>query len=388
MNITNIGPVNSSRIVKVAALIIILAGAYLARSIITPVLLALFISIICVQPIRWMENRRIPRWIAMVVVALGLVLIFLGFSFLIGGTLSFFLNSVTKYESMLVTISNSFVQFLNEHGLNIPKEKVSNLIQSAKIFEFTSGALKELLRMIGNAMLIFLIILFILMEFSSFTVKAKAILGLSEKSVSYLSTITKNTRHYLVIKSLVCVTNGILIYIAMLIIGVDYPLLWATVAGLMNFIPNIGSIFATIPAVLFALIQLGLGGAIWTLGAFVIIHNVLGNFIEPKILGRGLGLSALVVLLSLLFWGYIMGPVGMFLSVPFTMTIKIILEQNEKTRWLAILLGTPADAKIYLEQKELNQKSESVKKKSIKHWIPFLRSWGAKDPNFSGSAKH
>jgi predicted PurR-regulated permease PerM len=355
MNITNNGHIRSSTIVRVAALVIILAGAYIARSIITPVLLALFISIICIQPIRWMEKKRIPRWIAMIVVALGLVLIFLGFSILIGGTLSFFINSVSKYESMLVAISNSFLQFLNDHGLSIPKEKVSGLIQSARIFEFTSGALKELLRLIGNAMLIFLIILFILMEFSSFTVKAKAILGLSDKSISYLSTITKNTRNYLVIKSLICLTNGILIYVALLIIGVDYPLLWATVAGLMNYIPNIGSIFATIPAVLFALIQLGMGGALWTLGAFVIIHNVLGNFIEPKIMGRGLGLSALVVLLSLLFWGYIMGPVGMFLSVPFTMTIKIILEQNEKTRWLAILLGSPEEAKIYLEQKEHNQ---------------------------------
>lgn len=87
--------------------------------------------------------------------------------------------------------------------------------------------------------------------------------------------------------------------------------------------------------------------------SFLIIHNVLGNFIEPKIMGKGLGLSTLVVLLSLLFWGFILGPVGMFLAVPFTLTIKIILEQNENTRWIAILLGTPAEAKIYLQKKKL-----------------------------------
>jgi AI-2 transport protein TqsA len=358
MNFQNAIPIKSSPVVKVAALVVIFAGAYLARSIITPVLLALFISIICIQPITWLEKRRIPRWLALSVVALGLVLIFFGFTILIGGTVSFFVSSVTKYESMLVDISNNFIQYLNKQGLSIPQDKLSNLIQTAKIFELTSGALTELLRLIGNAFLIFLIIIFILMEFSSFSVKAKAILGFTDKSISYLSTITRNTRHYLVIKTAVCLTNGILIYIAMLIIGVDYPLLWATVAGLMNYIPNIGSIFATIPAVLFALIQLGIGGAVWTLGSFVIIHNVLGNFIEPKILGRGLGLSALVVLLSLLFWGYLLGPVGMFLSVPFTMTIKIVLEQNERTRWLAILLGTPVEAKIYLRQKELIKKSD------------------------------
>jgi len=372
MNITNIEPTRSSRVVKVAALVIILAGAYLARSLITPVLLALFISIICVQPITWMERKRVPRWLALIVVALGLVMVFFGFTILIGGTLSFFITSVTKYEAMLVSMSNSFILFLNENGLNVPQDQVSKLIQSAKIFEVTAGALKELLRLIGNALLIFLIILFILMEFSSFTVKAKAVLGLSEKSISYLSTITKNTRHYLVIKTLVCLANGLFIYIAMVIIGVDYPLLWATLAGLMNYIPTVGSIFATIPAVLFALIQLGVGGAFWTLGAFVVIHNVLGNFIEPKIMGSGLGLSPLVVVLSLLFWGYILGPVGMFLSVPFTMTIKIILEQSEKTRWLAVLLGTPAEAKIFLQQKEQLQKSDPDKAAKEVKRVPFF----------------
>jgi len=142
-----------------------------------------------------------------------------------------------------------------------------------------------------------------------------------------------------------------------LIIGVDYALLWALLAGLMNYIPNIGSIIATIPAFFFALLQLGLGDALWTLCSFMIIHNILGNFFEPKIMGKGLRLSPLVVLLSLLFWGFILGPVGMFLSVPLTLSIKIILEQREETRWLAILLGTTADAKIYLKQKKMIEKS-------------------------------
>jgi predicted PurR-regulated permease PerM len=124
----------------------------------------------------------------------------------------------------------------------------------------------------------------------------------------------------------------------------------------MNYIPNIGSIIAAIPAVLLALVQLGLGGAIWTLGSFMLVNNILGNFVEPRIMGKGLGLSTLVVFLSLLFWGFILGMVGMFLSVPITMTIKIILEQNEKTKWLAILLGTPTEAKTYLENKEMSEK--------------------------------
>ncbi|MGC1390505.1 MAG: AI-2E family transporter [Bacteroidales bacterium] len=356
MSLRRIGSTEGSTLINVAALIIIFAGVVYAKSIITPFLLALFISIICEQPISWLVKRKIPRWLALIIVIFGLIFLFSGFAFLIGGTISSFSGNLSKYESTLTSISDSFTNFLNNKGLKIPQDQIFNLVQPAKILEFTANALNKLLNMMGNTFLIFLIILFTLMEFGSFSVKAKAILIGSDTSVSYFSTILQNIRHYLGIKTLICLLTGILIYIALLIIGVDYPLLWALIAGLMNYIPNIGSIIAAIPAVIFALVQLGFGGALWTLGSFMLVNNVLGNFVEPRIMGKGLGLSPLVVFLSLLFWGFILGPVGMFLSVPFTMTIKIILEQNEKTKWFSILLGTPDEAKTYLEHKEQVEK--------------------------------
>ena len=350
-----------SSVINIAGLIIIFAAVIYAKSIITPFLLALFISIICVQPVSWLEKKRIPRWLALIMVVFGLIVFFSGFAFLIGGTLSSFSGELSKYESALTTIGNSFFQFLNEKGLHIPKDQIADFVQPAKILAFTAGVLNKLFNMMGNTFLIFLIILFILMEFGSFSVKAKAIQNEPDKSLDYSSAILQNVRHYLGIKTLLCLSLGVLTYSALLIIGVDYPLLWALIAGLMNYIPNIGSIIATIPTFLFALVQLGLGGALWALGASVLIHTILGTFIEPRIMGKGLGLSTLVVFLSLLFWGFLLGIVGMFLSVPLTMTIKIILEQNEKTRWIAILLGTPADAKIYLQGKELAEKRQQTK---------------------------
>jgi predicted PurR-regulated permease PerM len=287
---------------------------------------------------------------------LTLVLLFSGFSFLIGGTISSFSSNVSKYGSSLTAIINSFIQLLNEHGLNIPKDQVSTLIQPAKILEFTASALNGMVHVLEKTLLIFILVLFILMEFESFPDKAKAIFSGSDESIAYFSTIVQNIRHYLWIKTLIGLAVGILIYVGLLIIGVNYALLWALIVFLLNYIPNIGSVIATIPAVLFALVQLGMGGALWTLGTFMLIHNVIGNFFEPRIMGEGLGLSTLVVFLSLLLWGYLLGTVGMLLSVPITMTIKIILEQNEKTLWLAILLGTPADAKNYLKNKGQGKK--------------------------------
>ena len=352
MTIRNFESEERSPLVKIAAIIIIFAGVIYAKSLITPFLLALFISIICEQPVSWLEKRKIPRGLALVIVILGMIILFSGFAVLIGGTISSFSGNLSKYESTLSSLSDSAVKFLNDKGLNIHQDQLFSFVQPAKILEFTATALNTVVNMMGNTYLILLIFLFTLMEFGSFSVKAKAILIGTDESVSYISTILQNIRHYLGIKTLICLLTGVFVFIALLIIGVDYPLLWALIAALMNYIPNIGSIIAALPAVLFALVQLGLGGAFWTLGSFMIVNNVLGNFIEPRIMGKGLGLSTLVVFLSLLFWGFILGPVGMFLSVPFTMTIKIILEHNENTKWLSILLGTPDEAKTYLQNNQ------------------------------------
>lgn len=350
-----------STVAEVAAFVIILAGMIYAKAIITPFLLALFISIICVQPLSWLVERKVPKTLALVMVMLGLFALFSGFSLLIGGTISSFSGKASKYGTSLTVMTNSYIRFLNEQGLNIPGDQVSKLIQPARVLEFTASAVGELFQMVSTTFLVYLAVLFILMEFGSFPVKARAIRRGSGDSLAYFSGITRNIRHYLGLKTLFSLATGLLIYMALVIIGVDYPLLWAMIAGLLNYIPNIGTVLSAVPAALFALVQLGIGGALWTLGSFLFAHAVIGSFVEPRVMGKGLGLSTLVVFLSLIFWGFILGMVGMFLSVPLTMSVKIILEQNEKTRWLAILLGTPAEAEIYLEQKEQRLKQPPAK---------------------------
>jgi AI-2 transport protein TqsA len=352
------GSMDGSPLVNLAAFIIILAGVMYAKSILTPILLALFVSIICAQPISWLEKKKVPRGVALIIVLLGMIILFMAFGFVIGGAISSFSGNLSKYEASLTTISHDFIDSMNDRGWKIQSDQLSNLIQPGKILEYTATVLNTLVNMVGTTFLIFLIVIFILLEFGSFSIKAKAVRSESNKTIPYFSTISQNIRHYLAIKTSLCIAVGVLIYIALLIIGVDYPLLWALIAGLMNYIPNIGSILATIPTAIFALVQLGPGGALWTLIASLIVHNILGNFIEPRIMGKGLGLSTLVVFLSLLFWGFVFGLVGMFLSVPFTMTIKIILEQNEKTNWIAVLLGTPSDAKAYLLKREREKRKE------------------------------
>ena len=289
MKSKNIGSPYGSPVIGVAGFIIVIAGVIYAKSLITPLLLAFFISVICEQPITWLEKKKIPNAIAVVMVLLGVAGLFSGFAFLIGGSLSSFTGNVSRYETALTTILKSFIVFLNSKGFSIRADQVTGFIQPARILEITAGAVNELLNMMGNTFLIFLVVLFTLMESGSFTVKVKAVMAGSERSFDYITTITKNIRHYLAIKTFICLLTGICIYLALLVIGVEYPLLWALIAALMNYIPNIGSIIAVVPAFLFALVQTGVGGAFWTLGAFMLVNNLLGNFVEPKIMGRGMG---------------------------------------------------------------------------------------------------
>mgnify|MGYP005989045895 FL=1 len=160
----------------------------------------------------------------------------------------------------------------------------------------------------------------------------------------HVNHVLSKIRHYLAIKAATSLLTGILASLALVLIGVDYPFLWGMLAFLLNFIPNLGSLLAAIPPVILALIQLGPIGVMWTGISFFAINNVVGNYLEPKLMGKMLGLSAFVVFLSLILWGYIFGAVGMFLSVPLTMMIKIALDTNEKTRWLGILLGPEEEA--------------------------------------------
>ena len=132
-------------------------------------------------------------------------------------------------------------------------------------------------------------------------------------------------------------------------------------AFLLNYIPTIGSIIAAVPAVLLALVQLGPAEAATTALGFPGINMVFGNIIEPRLMGFGVGISPLVIFVGLVSWGWIFGPVGMLLSVPLTMTLKLALESDERTEWIAILLGSERDAEHKLAEKN----SESAEQGAV-----------------------
>jgi AI-2 transport protein TqsA len=140
-------------------------------------------------------------------------------------------------------------------------------------------------------------------------------------------------------------TTGLLVGLWTLAVGLDFPLFWGLTAFLLNYVPTVGSLVAAVPAVALGLVQLGPGGALLVALGYIVINVTIGNLIEPQVMGRGLGLSPLVVLLSLLFWGWVWGPLGMLLSLPLTMVLKIMVENVPQLAWLAVLMGPAHDAR-------------------------------------------
>jgi len=338
---------------NIASLIIIIAGVMYAQSLIAQLLMAFFISIICAHPIAWLQKKKVPQGLAITMVFIIIIAVFVGFGELIGTSMSSFSEDAPKYEQNLREMGAAIFQFADNHGIKISTDEMTKLFDPSKIMGITAGFLRQLGGFMGNAFTIFFLVLFLLMELDSFSVKTRAIVKGSGGSLDFLDTIGNSIRHYLSIKTMTSILTGVLIWISLAIIGVDYAIIWALIAFLLNYIPNIGSIIAAIPAVLFALVQLGFGGVIWTTGAFVAVNMVIGSVVEPKIMGKGMGLSTFIVFASLIFWGFILGTVGMFLSVPLTMAIKIMLEQNPKTEWMAILLGTQGEAQAILDKKKI-----------------------------------
>jgi AI-2 transport protein TqsA len=333
----------SQLLVSLAALVVIIAGMRASADIIVPFLLAVFIAIICSPALDWLERRGLPRAAAMVTVLVAVTTIGIGITGLVGSSLSQFTNDVPEYTERLNGYTQAVEQWLNGHGVPFDTGEMRNLIDAGRVMKMAAEVFNSFGGVLTNAFLIFLTVVFILFETASFAVKLHAVMDDPEDTLARLGNVTASIKRYLAIKTMTSLLTGVVIGIGLTILGVENAVLWALLAFMLNYVPNIGSIIAAVPAVLFALVQLGVGGALATAAVFAVVNIVIGSVLEPRFMGRGLGLSTLVVFLSLVFWGWVLGPVGMFLSVPLTMTVKIALGARESTRWIAVLLGSGHD---------------------------------------------
>jgi predicted PurR-regulated permease PerM len=335
-----------------AGIVVVIYGMQMASVLLVPFLIAAFLALITVRPMLWMQEHHVPSILAALLIVTALMLILAIIGTIVGTSIAEFTAALPSYQSRLdVIVDRVFDMIVRHLKVDESIESLSDMIDPGWAMGLVAGLLNSLRSVMTNTFLIIFTMIFMLLEASTASTKFEAAFGRRADSLQELRTFLHNLGRYLGIKTVISVATGMCAGLLTNALGLDFPLLWAMLAFLLNYVPTIGSIIAAVPAVLLALVQIGPGAAGATALGFIGINVVFGNFLEPRLMGYGVGISPLVVFVGLVAWGWIFGPVGMLLSVPLTMTLKLALENDDRTRWVAILLGSERDADYALRRR-------------------------------------
>ena len=334
-----------------AAFVVVVTGLKMAGELLVPFLLAMFIAMIVSPLLGWLKKRAIPGGIAILMIVVLILLVGLILTAVVGSSVENFRQDIPLYSDKLSAMSYSVQSWLSQRGIDIDPQQWQQSFDPSVVMSFAGSTLASFGSVMTNAVMILLTVIFILTENIGFGEKLRLARG-KDVSEEWLNRFSESVHNYLAIKTAISLITGILIFIWLTILGVDYAVLWGLIAFLLNFVPTVGSFIAAVPAVLLATVQLGIFPAGLTLAGFVVVNLVMGNAVEPRWMGKGLNLSPLVVFVSLVLWGWVLGPVGMLLSIPLTIMIKIALESQDETRWIGVLLGSGTALEIDALQDE------------------------------------
>ena len=338
-------------LVTAAAVVILVTGLKLAQSFFIPVLLAAFIATVSFPITSWLRKRKVPRAIAV------LLTVLVDFAFLIGIiiiAIALMGDLDTKWEERyypalfdkIEELSASAVTVLEKWNVPDAKGKVTEytktipqqIDESINPFALGKDVAVSVLSFLGTTLLILILTVFMLSEARMFSRRVNAILDAQGPNLDRIMSATADIQRYLAMKTVVSLATGVLAGFLCWAAGLDFFILWGIVAFAFNFIPVLGSIIAGVPPFILAYLVDGGPSALAVGVGYISINIFLGNFLEPMLMGRRFGLSTLVVIVSVLFWGFVWGPVGMLLAVPLTMVLKVMLDNSEELRWMAVAI--------------------------------------------------
>lgn len=334
----------ANTIVTTACLFLILAGLRFASPIVVPFILAFFLAMVSLRPLSFLKKKRVPSLVAFFIIIAAVLVMSVVLIFVIEISLGDFLDSLPEFQQNIQEKKTALLSWINRSGISLENKKALDALNPGEAMRLVAHVLGGLSTMFGNAFMILFLVVFLLLERSNLPGKFRQTLRNPDKSIAAIDEFIEKVQHYLTIKTYMSFATGLSVAIWLFIIGADLPLFMGLLAFLLNYIPNIGSILAAVPAVLITLINFGVGKTVLVIIGYIVINTVFGNIVEPRMMGKGLSLSPFVVFLSLIVWGWLFGPVGMLLSVPLTMLLKIACESNDATRWIAVYLGSGSSA--------------------------------------------
>ena len=331
--------------IAVGVVVLFLLGIVLkaARSVLYPFILAVFASYVVEPVIVFLRRLKIPHGAVIALILLGALALLLSVGLLVytsGRTLA---ADLPRFESRLTELAG----LLEKSSGGVPlKQRVAAILEKvnlAGVATFVKAVAGSFVDLISKLFLLFLFLVFILAARGRGTAKLVRALGpaRSAEVLWAIGNINLQVRKYLGIKTLMSLVNGLTVWIVLEIFGVEFALLFGFLAFLLNFVPNVGSLVAAVLRVGFALFQFGTPWvALWVLVITVGLDTAMGYLVEPRLMGRGLGLSPLLIFFSLLFWGWLWGIPGVIMAVPLVAVVKIVCENVPGLRPLALLMGS------------------------------------------------
>lgn len=335
-------------VIMLGMLVIIFAGIKVAADIIVPFTLALFIAVILEPLVGLIERCRIPRVLAVTLLTGLFIMLAVVLIAYLGTSLNELARTLPQYRSSLIVPLQAIEPWLRHIGISVSVDELIKYIDPSAAMTTLSGLISQLSNAMFSVFLLLLTVVFMLLEVPQLPAKLQRVMHHPRDGMAAIQRAVNAVSHYLVLKTAISLVTGLVIWIMLAAMGIRFAFIWGLLAFALNYIPNIGSVLAAIFPVMQVLVFHGAYDALMVGLGYLLVNMIFGNILEPRIMGRGLGLSTLVVLLSLIFWGWLMGPVGMLLSVPLTIVVKIALEHTEGGQGIAILLGdklpdTPAD---------------------------------------------
>ena len=359
-NQLNSSPVTKTLIIC-ASLVIIVIGMKWAAAILVPFLLAVFIAII-ITPIYFsLQRLGLNSAVTLLVMIFALILIGSLGILVAKASIDDFQEIRHNYPNQYSAQTEQVQAWLRQWHLMEKDQSFGDLIDGQVVMGYLGRLAGTISGLLSQGTLILIVVIFILLEAATLPDKIRALPGLSDDTWQRMTQIVGDTRRYISLKTVTSAITGLLVWLMLRLLHVDSAEFLGLLAFVLNFVPTIGSIIAGIPGVLLAFVGQGPITAIIATVGYLFVNFGVSNGLEPRIMGRGLGLSPLVIILSMFFWGWVLGPIGMLLSVPLAMTGKIALEADEETRWIALLMGSGARVRA-AQRREASKEKRKLKR--------------------------
>lgn len=346
------GRKGSQAVVTLACLFVVLTGVKIAAGVLVPIAYAFFLAILSYPLVRWLRRHRVPAGLALGITMLMNLSVLAGLITVGVRLLISFWADLPRYLRGLEKYSNEVGAWLELKGVEGAKTMMGGIFDWNTLVGYATqqdvmGNLGGLLgstfgtlaTVLTSFIMTLIVMMFILMEAHGTHSRLQAVSLSGGPDFTGLVRSADDIQKYLGVKTLISALTGILAGFWCWFFDLQYPLLWALIAFLFNYIPAVGSTAASIPAIVEALVQHGPTHAIFVAIGYGGINFCLDNFVQPTMLGNRFGISPLVVILSVIFWGWLWGPLGMFLAVPLTMVIKVLLDNNAEFQWISVAMA-------------------------------------------------